>query len=732
MKKFKFFALAFAAIAFAGCSDDAIEGQSGSGGLEGEGTPAYLTVTFSANAGSSSRADGEGTNTGDYDGDAEDSGHANAGTADETKVVTALIVVVPDDDETQGTGFAKYYAANGSESTTDDEMGSTENLDAALTVINDQTKTYSTDAPIEIGATEAGIDYKVLVVVNPVQSLINGYTTGTTNIYTGITNVNTAREIYETITTGNFTSTTNTDPQDYAEAAAELGNSNKGFMMANKAENIVNVKTSNTPENPAKTTGLEVERVLSKITFRPNMTGTGETATPNYVYKVETGIGDQRFNAETKKGVYDTNDKGAGNNDESFTPNYSSPNTFNKAYDQRGEDYTVWVLYDADSKFVGVYGEAGTVSGGDNDGLTQFKRLSPKTADEYAELEEAEQGDYYVATKTGENYNESSSITLVGEMETVSTSTFYVRLDGYALTNLSKSVNYVRHTIDYGGVVEEPFGTVESKYLWTPGWEERNAVTFDANGDFENSVTGGTWFYSTLANVATESKTLVYNWYEDGQTAPTYFKEFATAAENPGDVSGEGDKQHTDEENLADIGYLLGYCFENSVEKDQQRHGLTTGISFVATVWKDQSCNEELETLYLYAGNQFTTIRQIVDAYGGNVSDEIKALANKEGTTAFTKEELDAVGIIRYEGNQCYYYTNRIKHFDNQDNTSMGEMEFAIMRNNIYSLAVTTISDIGAPFIDPTPGTENETEQAALQIEAKIVPWIVRYNDIEF
>ena len=721
MRKFKFLALVFAAIAFAACSDDAIEGQSGSGGLAGEGTPAYLTVTFSANAGSSSRADGEGTNTGDYDGDAEDSGHQNAGTADETKVVTALIVVVPDDDETQGTGFAKYYAASGSVSTTDDEMSSTPNPDAALTTINDATKTYSTDAPIEIGATEAGIDYKVLVVVNPVQSLINGYTTGTTNIYTGITNVNTAREIYETITTGNFTSTTNTGVGAYAEAAAELGNSNNGFMMANKAENIVNVKTSNTPENPAKTTGLEVERVLSKITFRPS----GENDT--YIYKVETGIGDQRFNAETKEGVYDTNDKGAGSNDESFSPNYSTKRTFNKAYDQRGEDYTVWVLYDADSKFVGVYGEAGTVSGGENDGLTQFKRLSPKTADEYAELEEAEQGNYYVATKTGENYNESSSITLVGEMETVSTSTFYVRLDGYALTNLSKSVNYVRHTIDYGGVVEEPFGTVESKYLWTPGWEGKNAVTFDANGDFENSVTGDTWFYNTLDNVATESSSLAYNW-----STATYFKKFAVTAENPGDVSGAGDEQHTNEENLADIGYLLGYCFENSVEKDQQRHGLTTGISFVATVWSNQGCTTPLETLYLYAGNQFTTIRQIVDAYGGNVSDEIKELANKEGTTAFTKEELDAVGIIRYEGNQCYYYTNRIKHFDNQDNTSMGEMEFAIMRNNIYSLAVTTISDIGAPFIDPTPGTENETEQAALQIEAKIVPWIVRYNDIEF
>ena len=383
------------------------------------------------------------------------------------------------------------------------------------------------------------------------------------------------------------------------------------------------------------------------------------------------------------------------------------------------------MLYDTNKKFVGVYGEAGTVSGGENDGKTQFKRLSPKTADEYAALEGTEKGNYYVALKENETYNEAGSITLVGKMTDVATSTFYVRLDGYALTNLSKSVNYVRHTIDYAGVLEEPFGTVESKYLWTPGWEDKNAVEFTTEGEFPTEVDAGDWFYNTLFDVADESNKLAYNW-----ATATYFQKFATTAENPGTVTGNGDKQHTSD--LPDIGYLLGYCFENSVAKDQQRHGLTTGISFVATVWKDAACTEALETLYLYAGNQFTTVRQIVDAYGGNVSNAIKELADEEGTTPFTKEDLEAANIIRYEGNQCYYYTNRIKHYDNADNTSMGEMEFAIMRNNIYSLAVTTISDIGAPFIDPTPGIENETEEAALQIEAEILPWIVRYNDIEF
>ena len=62
-------------------------------------------------------------------------------------------------------------------------------------------------------------------------------------------------------------------------------------------------------------------------------------------------------------------------------------------------------------------------------------------------------------------------------------------------------------------------------------------------------------------------------------------------------------------------------------------------------------------------------------------------------------------------------------------------MEFAIMRNNIYSLAVTGINMVGDSAVDPTPGTPDENptpESAQLNVDVEILPWIVRYNDIEF
>ena len=61
-----------------------------------------------------------------------------------------------------------------------------------------------------------------------------------------------------------------------------------------------------------------------------------------------------------------------------------------------------------------------------------------------------------------------------------------------------------------------------------------------------------------------------------------------------------------------------------------------------------------------------------------------------------------------------------------------GVMEFAIMRNNIYSLSIGTISEIGSATVLPTPGTVVADQGAYITMQAKILPWIVRFNDINF
>ena len=57
-------------------------------------------------------------------------------------------------------------------------------------------------------------------------------------------------------------------------------------------------------------------------------------------------------------------------------------------------------------------------------------------------------------------------------------------------------------------------------------------------------------------------------------------------------------------------------------------------------------------------------------------------------------------------------------------------MEYAIMRNNIYSLAVKTVTEIGDAQLELTPSTPIEDIRAYVDLEVTILPWIVRFNDL--
>ena len=83
-----------------------------------------------------------------------------------------------------------------------------------------------------------------------------------------------------------------------------------------------------------------------------------------------------------------------------------------------------------------------------------------------------------------------------------------------------------------------------------------------------------------------------------------------------------------------------------------------------------------------------------------------------------------------------YYYWNR--HNDNEQPGTMGPMEFAVVRNNVYKLAVTGIAKLGHPRItgndpDPVdPDDPNEKGDAYLTVSVEVLPWVVRENNIEF
>lgn len=660
MRNLKYVSLLLAAGMFAACSDNLdVNKENGAGG--GDKTPAYLTISI-ANNGNSSRA-----NTGTDDGSAEDSGLGNAGTENENKVNTILLVALSEDESS---GIAKLYAA-GAEGN-----------------VSDWTKTagtYTTDETLKLSVGT----YKILAVANPYANFVSGITE--------TTDLATVRELYDKITEGKYVPAEDVTTAD--AAAAVLATADKGVMMGNKAEVTVELKEENTPDNPAEAT-VDIERAVSKITFRSKAAADGMG---DNVYEVPVSAGTVK--AKTVQGKINADDPEV---------------TLNVAYDICSPTpNTVYVLVNDVDKTTTVYGAP-------EQGSDVYRLLTAKTQEEYnlgtAENKEA----WYVVKDTSKPWE---SLNYQFDEASATAGNWYVKIEGYALTNLSKEQNHVRHIGDGHGI-STPFGTLNgSNYLITPYWADKNGVTFGADGNFTGNPATITWFYNTLAAVSEESANLTIDTdgsFKNGGAAATYYRALPTTDEDPGIVTGGT-------ETNPEVGARMAYCFENSTDIDHQTHGLSTGISFVARMYKDKDCTQPITSLYQYNGYNFENLKAIGEAFGANTPKAILDLITKEtNQKTITKEELEAANIKKYSSNICYYYTTEIKHFDNGNNNTLGNMEFAIMRNNIYSLAITNITKIGDPIVDPTPETPNETKEAALKVSVKIIPWIVRYNDIEF
>lgn len=662
MGKLKFFGLLLAAGMFAACSDNLdVNQESGAGG--GDKTPAYLTISI-ANSGNSSRA-----NTGTDNGTAEDSEWDNAGTANENKVSTILLVALSEDREN---GIAKLYAT---EAVTNDWT-----LSGSDYVTND-------DKSIKLAVGK----YKILVVANPYANFVSGITE--------TTQIAEVRALYDKIINGKYVPDAGVTTAD--AAAAVLATADNGVMMANKAEVEVELKENNTPDNPAKAT-VEIERAVSKITFRKKAASGG---LGDNVYEVPVSTGTVK--AKIVQGKIN-----AGGSEVTL-------NVANDICSPTPNTVYVYIEGTGDARTLKVYGAP-------DQGKDVYRLLNAKTQSDYNSGSADQKKGWYVVEDTS---SPEKSLKYQFD-EQASTTNWYVRIEGYALTNLSKEQNHVRHIGDVSGV-SAPFGTLNgNNYLITPYWDDKNTVEFNQDGSFSDTYNFiSQCFYNYLAAVSAESANLTIDTdgsFKNGAADATYFRALPTTDENPGTVTGESTVSKPD------IGARMAYCFENSTDINHQTHGLSTGISFVARMYDDPACGTEdaISTLYQYQGYNFTSLAAIGEAFKGNTPQAILDLI--KGTTPETKENLKAAGIVKYSDNICYYYTTEIKHFDDGNNNTLGNMEFAIMRNNIYSLAITNISKIGDPIVDPTPGTPNETKEAALKVQVKILPWIVRYNDIEF
>lgn len=188
---------------------------------------------------------------------------------------------------------------------------------------------------------------------------------------------------------------------------------------------------------------------------------------------------------------------------------------------------------------------------------------------------------------------------------------------------------------------------------------------------------------------------------------------------------------------------VAAYCYENTMLKDKQKNGYTTGIVFKAEIapskmMKKKSSGDGVE--------ETTTIGSIGEIFyhSGIFYKDIEALKEagvllENGTTSSSasgapadlkKNDVQCFKKGNTDGKFICYYPYWIKHLPSAD-TAEDVMEFGIVRNNVYQVTVTGIQGVGKDGVTEKIITDTETDDPTtvlLNVKLSIKPWVVRAN----
>ena len=205
------------------------------------------------------------------------------------------------------------------------------------------------------------------------------------------------------------------------------------------------------------------------------------------------------------------------------------------------------------------------------------------------------------------------------------------------------------------------------------------------------------------------------------------------------------------------------YAKENTIPGiDAQKHNVSTGVVFKAEITADATASAEVtaamaakKRIYVFNNVLYGAWSDVEAAAKAGTDPTLQAAYNQAATGVAADAEptgaaAAAAGFTGYSPKDgkyyvYYYYWNR--HNDNLDPYTMGTMEFAVVRNNVYKLAVDKIKRFGHPTPpDPTnpdpdpepdpdpvkPDDPDESVNYYFNVTVKVLPWTVRINNIEF
>lgn len=297
-----------------------------------------------------------------------------------------------------------------------------------------------------------------------------------------------------------------------------------------------------------------------------------------------------------------------------------------------------------------------------------------------------------------------------------------VQLTGIALVNMSKSFYYWRRTSNAADGYSNPV---------ISGTETVSNYVVDTDALQKAGYTSGGW--------ADKTNYFFYNLESPADRNFTSLSELAEAEEDE-DESWNEDQQHN--------GYhIWRYATENTVPRmDKQQPALLTGILLRAVIIPEkgnrlESVMNEKKTIYVFDNVMYGDWEAVKEAASKGDNPSLKEAYEavnegmtyqEAGFTAFMPNAADGKYYSRY----CYW--NR--HNDDKDDSKMGPMEFAVVRNNVYKLQVDALYSFGDPEnpdpenpdpedpvdppvdppIDPTPSGPQ------LKLTVKVLPWVVR------
>ena len=205
------------------------------------------------------------------------------------------------------------------------------------------------------------------------------------------------------------------------------------------------------------------------------------------------------------------------------------------------------------------------------------------------------------------------------------------------------------------------------------------------------------------------------------------------------------------------------YAKENTIPgTTAQKHNVSTGVVFKGELAAGETASDAVKTamaagerIYVFNNVLYGAWSDVVAAAKAGTDPTLQAAYNQAATGVAADAEptgaaAAAAGFTGYSPKNgkyyvYYYYWNR--HNDNLDPYNMGVMEFAVVRNNVYKLAVDKISRFGHPTPpdpsnpdpdpepDPDPVDPDDPDESVnyyFNVTVKVLPWTVRINNIEF